>query len=233
MKSGAEDMQQQVGNRAVLLEIYQLLYDHYGPQHWWPGDSPFEVVLGAILTQAAAWTNVEKALANLKEADCFSLEALRDISQEHLATLLRPSGYFNAKAQKVKALINHVWEKYDGDLDTMLSQDMVELRQELLSIYGIGDETADDILVYAAGKPSFVIDSYTRRVVSRLGQAPEVDRYLAYQQVFHRALPADTALFNEFHALLDQHAKTTCKKTRPACESCCLNLLCPFPRIST
>ena len=226
-------MQQQVGNRVVLLEIYQLLYDHYGPQHWWPGDSPFEVVLGAILTQAAAWTNVEKALANLKEADCFSLEALRDISEEHLASLLRSSGYFNAKAHKVKALINHVWEKYDGDLDIMLSKDMVELRQELLSIYGIGEETADDIIVFAAGKPSFVIDSYTRRVVSRLGQAPEVDSYRAYQEVFHRALPADPALFNEFHALLDQHAKATCKKTQPACESCCLNLLCPFPRTST
>ena len=120
----------------------------------------------------------------------------------------------------MKALINHVWEKYDGDLDIMLSKDMAELRQELLSIYGIGEETADAIIVFAAGKPSFVIDSYTRRVVSRLGQAPEVDSYRAYQEVFHRALLADPALFNEFHALLDQHAKATCKKN-----SACLRKL--------
>ena len=213
-----------------MLEIYQHLFDRYGPQHWWPGESRFEVVLGAILTQAAAWTNVEKAIANLKAADCFSIEALRDVPEERLAELLRPSGYFNAKARKVKALVDHLWDNYDGDLDLLLSLDTSELRTELLSIYGIGDETADDIIVYAAGKPSFVIDSYTRRVISRLGLAPEVESYRAYQEVFHRALPADPVLFNEFHALLDQHAKETCKKTQPACESCCLKHRCPVPR---
>ena len=143
-----------------------------------------------------------------------------------LAELLRPSGYFNAKARKVKAFIEHLWEHYGGDLDAMLSKDAVELRTELLSIYGIGEETADDIVLYAAGHPSFVIDSYTRRIMQRLRVAPHRNTYADYQAVFHDGLPADAGLFNEYHALLDQHAKAACRK-EPLCSSCCLLDFCP------
>ena len=209
----------------VLMEVYRRLHRRYGPQHWWPADTPLEVILGAILTQAVAWTGVERALANLKAAGLVSLGGLRDCPQERLAELLRPSGYFNAKARKVKAFVHHVWDRYDGDLDALLSRDSRALRDELLSIHGIGDETADDILLYAAGRPSFVIDSYTRRIMGRMGISPQRGRYGDYQRVFHEGLPPDSTLFNEYHALLDRHAKQTCKKT-PLCEGCCLRDLC-------
>ena len=213
-------------NMAVLLDVYSRLYARYGPQHWWPGNSQLEVVLGAILTQSAAWTNVEKALANLRAAEALSVEALRRIDERELATLLRPSGYFNAKARKVKAFIDHLWDNYAGDLQSFLSKDIVELREELLSLYGIGEETADDIVLYAADKPSFVIDNYTRRILGRLRFSPESHTYQAYQQLFHQNLPADPAMYNEYHALLDRHAKLTCKK-EPQCKECCLLELCP------
>ena len=216
-----------------LLDIYGRLYSRYGPQHWWPGECRFEVVLGAILTQAAAWTSVEKAIANLKAADCFSIEALRDVPEERLAELLRPSGYFNAKARKLKAFANHVVNRYGGDLSAFLDQEQEPLREELLSIYGIGPETADDIILYAAGKPSFVIDSYTRRIVKRLGVLVQEkgDGYGAFQALFHDNLPHDAPLFNEYHALLDRHAKEACAKT-PRCEGCCLKDICATGRSS-
>ena len=216
---------------ARLMEIYHRLYERYGPQHWWPADSPLEVVLGAVLTQAAAWGNVEKALANLKVADLLSTRALRDIPEGELAVMLKPSGYFNAKARKVKVFINHLWDNYDGDLEALLSRDTLELREELLSIHGIGDETADDILLYAATKPSFVVDAYTRRILKRLGLAPDRESYQAHQGLFHRNLPEDVSLYNEYHALLDRHAKETCKK-EPLCQGCCLLELCPQGKLS-
>ena len=213
-------------DEATLLRIYRRLYQRYGPQHWWPGDSRLEIVLGAILTQRAAWTNVEKALSNLKTAGLLSIATLGSIPEAELATLLKPSGYFNAKARKVKAFISHLWDNYDGDLEAFLSRDATGLRVELLSIHGIGEETADDILLYAAVKPSFVIDSYTRRIFTRLGLAPGDQSYAAFQELFHRVLPADAALYNEYHALLDRHAKETCK-VQPLCRGCCLLELCP------
>ncbi len=231
---------------SVLLEIYRRLYQRYGPQRWWPGESSFEVILGAILTQAAAWANVEMALSNLKDAGCFSLEALRDVPEHELAALIRPSGYFNAKARKLKAFVNHIWDNYDGNLEAFLfrgtqaggthAEEVQALRRELLSIYGIGEETADDILVYAARKPSFVIDAYTRRILGRLGLAPGRETYQAYQELFHRALsgyspPEDMPHYNEYHALLDRHGKETCKK-RPLCQDCCLLELCSTGKAS-
>ncbi|MDA1128693.1 MAG: endonuclease [Chloroflexi bacterium] len=210
-----------------LMDIYQRFYDAYGPQHWWPGEGPFEIIAGAILTQSAAWTNVEMALANMRAAGCWSLEAVHQISDADLAQLVRPSGYFNAKARKLKSFAAHIAINYQGDLDRFLSQPTKPLRDELLSIHGIGDETADDIMVYAAHKPSFVIDTYTRRIMDRVGMTPEVVRskYLDYQALFHDNLPADTQLFNEFHALWDRHAKEACAKT-PRCEGCCLLEIC-------
>ena len=209
----------------VFLEMYRRLHARYGPQHWWPADTALEVILGAILTQAVAWTGVERALVNLKDAGLMSVHALRACSEERLAGLLRPSGYFNAKARKLKAFIDHLSDRHHGDLASLFSGDTGALREELLSIHGIGEETADDILLYAAGRPSFVIDSYTRRILGRMGLAPDGDRYGDYQRVFHEALPPEEPLFNEYHALLDRHAKDACRKV-PLCEGCCLLDLC-------
>lgn len=211
----------------LLPEVYRRLYAAYGPQGWWPADSAFEVVVGAILTQATAWVNVEKALAAMRDAGVWSLEAIVAMPLPELAAIIRSSGYYNAKARKLHAFAAHALGR--GGLEALLAQDTAALRAELLSIHGIGEETADDIMVYAAGKPSFVIDSYTRRIVDRMGLAP-VGRnpgYGAYQDLFHRNLPADAGLFNEFHALLDHHAKVTCRKTGPRCGGCALAGLCP------
>ena len=179
------------------MDIYRRLYRAYGPQGWWPGDGPFEVVLGAILTQAAAWTNVERALASLKAEDCWSLEAINRRPQEELAAIIRSSGYFNAKARKLKAFASHVLENYGGDLGAFLSRGHNKLREELLSIYGIGPETADDIVLYAAGQPSFVIDAYTRRIIDRLGlfETPLTGGYRAYQDLFQDNLEHGTVCF--------------------------------------
>jgi len=216
-----------------LNEIYRRLYRRYGPQGWWPGEGPLDVVIGAILTQAAAWTNVETAMRNLKEAGCWSLEAIHRLPVDDLAIIIHSSGYFNAKARKLKAFAAHVAGVYGGDLSAFLGQELDPLRVELLSIYGIGPETADDILLYAAGKPTFVIDTYTRRIVQRLGVIglETGDGYEAYQALFHDNLPHDALLFNEYHALLDRHAKEACAKT-PRCESCCLRDICATGRAS-
>ncbi|PKB80226.1 MAG: hypothetical protein BZY88_09300 [SAR202 cluster bacterium Io17-Chloro-G9] len=210
-----------------LQDVYRRLYQAYGPQGWWPGDGPLDVVVGAILTQAAAWTNVEMALDNLKANQCFSLAAINQKSQEDLAAIIRPSGYFNAKARKLKAFAHHIDRWYHGNLEGFLSQDLETLRSELLSIHGIGPETADDIVLYAAGKPSFVIDSYTRRILGRLGVMDGALKhgYAVCQALFHDNLPRDAVLFNEFHALLDRHAKVACAKT-PRCAGCCLLDVC-------
>jgi len=222
-----------------LMDVYHRLYAAYGPQGWWPGEGPFEVIVGAILTQSASWTNVEMALANMRAAGCWSLEAVHLLPEAELAQLVRPSGYFNAKARKLKAFAAHVAVNYPGDLDEnldrFLSKPTGPLRSELLSVHGIGEETADDIIVYAAGKPSFVIDTYTRRIMDRMGIAPAPEKtrpkYGDYQAVFHDNLshddnlPGDAQLFNEFHALWDRHAKEACAKT-PRCQGCCLRDIC-------
>ena len=211
----------------LLPEVYRRLYDAYGPQGWWPGDSPFEVIAGAILTQSTAWTNVEKALAAMKAARCWSFEAIVALPESELAAIIRPSGYYNAKARKLQAFATHILCR--GGLERLFTQDVASLRAELLSIHGIGEETADDIIVYAACKPSFVMDSYTRRIVDRMGLAPSLRNhsYGSYQAVFQGNLPSDTLLFNEFHALLDHHGKVTCVKRNPRCLGCCLFDLCP------
>ncbi|MBI4340043.1 MAG: endonuclease [Chloroflexi bacterium] len=212
---------------SVILGIYQRLYGAYGPQRWWPGaEDSWEVIVGAILTQNTAWANVDRALARLKAAQALAPSRIRELPQEELAQLIRSSGYFNTKARKLKAFAQHLGQRYGDDLAALLRQDPVALRRELLSIYGIGQETADDILLYAAGTPSFVIDAYTRRILGRLGIAPKGDAYDAFQAVFHANLPPDASLFNEYHALLDRHAKVACRKL-PLCQGCPLLDLCP------
>ncbi len=214
-------------NAELLMQVYHRLYRRYGPQGWWPGDGPLDVVIGAILTQSAAWTNVEKAIRNLKDADCWSLESIDMCPQEELASIIRPSGYFNAKARKLKAFARHVCHHYGGHLGAFFNQETAELRSELLSIHGIGPETADDILVYAAAKPSFVIDAYTKRIMDRMGliKSGKKTSYEECQSQFQGSLPAEAQLYNEYHALLDQHAKVACAKV-PRCPDCCLLDLC-------
>jgi len=224
-----------MGDKAVtgtLLDVYHRLLDRYGPQHWWPADSPFEVMIGAILTQSAAWANVEKAIHNLKARDALSINALRRLPVEELARLVYPSGYYNAKAGKIKALVQWLAERYEGDLDKLLALDVPLLRRDLLSVRGVGEETADSIILYAAGKPVFVIDAYTRRILRRLGLAPPTDSYAAFQDLFMQHLPHHEALFNEYHALLVRHGKEACKKA-PHCQQCCLASLCSAPEKST
>ncbi len=209
-----------------LLDIYDSLFARYGPQHWWPAETPLEVMVGAVLTQSAAWSNVERAIANLKSAGALSARAIRELPQEELARLVRPSGYFNLKARKLKALAEYLGRRFNDDLDAMAGEALDTLRRELLGVYGIGEETADDILLYAVGKPSFVVDAYTRRLFHRLGLAPARGPYAAYQSLFMDHLPASVALFNEYHALIVRHGKDVCKK-QPVCDGCFLLEVCP------
>ena len=211
----------------VLQDIYHQLMARYGPQHWWPAEEPFEVIVGAILTQSAAWSNVDKAIANLKSAKALSPKELRQLTTPELAALIYPSGYYNAKALKLKSFAHWLGEYYDDNLDKLFANDVGYLRQQLLSLHGIGQETADSIILYAANKPIFVIDSYTRRIISRIGLAPVGDSYNAYQALFMDNLPADAGLFNEYHALLVCLAKNVCRH-RPLCHQCCLNNICHF-----
>ena len=198
---------------------------HYGPQHWWPADSPFEVVVGAILTQSAAWVNVEKAIENLRAAGLLSPQGLLTVGLDELARLIYPAGYYNAKARKLKAFVEVLFDRHGGDLDALFGLPVPQLRQELRAIHGIGQETADSIILYAAEKPSFVIDAYTHRVFSRLGLEPAGDDYASWQGMFSEALPADVKLFKEYHALIDHHAKTVCRKV-PLCPDCSLPAIC-------
>ena len=198
----------------------------YGRQHWWPGDSWFEVMVGAVLTQAAAWGNVEKAISNLKAANALSPEAIRAIDEQELAKLVYPSGYYNAKARKLKALAQFVGREYNDDVEAMQKPDIGALREELLGVYGIGEETADDILLFALDKPAFIIDSYTKRLFTRLHLAPERGPYSTYRSLFTDNLPASAELFGEYHALIVSHGKSVCRK-RPMCEGCCLLEVCP------
>lgn len=210
-----------------LLSIYQRLMDSYGQQHWWPARGPFEVIVGAILTQSAAWNNVEMAIANLREAQALSPGALRELPLPELARLIHPSGYYNAKALKLKAFASWLGEGYKDDLERLFAQDIEPLRRELLSVHGIGPETADSIILYAAGKPVFVVDAYTRRIISRIGLTPASNSYDACQALFTEHLPNQVRLFNEYHALLVRLGKDVCRR-RPLCLCCCLNNLCLY-----
>jgi len=210
-----------------LINLYRRLLANFGPQHWWPAEEPLEVIVGAILTQSAAWGNVEKAIANLKAAEALSPGALRRLSRPKLAKLVHPCGYYNAKALKLKSFAFWLGNHYDDDLDRFFDNDTGDLRRQLLSIHGIGQETADSILLYAASKPIFVIDAYTRRIISCIGLTPEKDSYAAYQAFFMEHLPPDAELFNEYHALLVCLGKNVCRR-RPLCQQCCLSDICQF-----
>ena len=203
----------------TLLKIYQKMFEALGPRQWWPGETPFEVVIGAILTQNTNWSNVEKAIKNLKTAGKLSPEGIYGLSITELAKLIKPSGFFNVKAKRVKAFINWLFSKYEGNLSKMFAQDLQALRGELLSVKGIGPETADSILLYAGNMPTFVVDAYTHRIFSRHELIPEESTYDEMKSFFEENLPEDVQLFNEYHALLVNIGKTFCK-TKKVCEPC-------------
>lgn len=202
-----------------LLKIFKKLFSFYGPQYWWPGDSPFEIAVGAILTQNTNWGNVEKAIKNLKDAKVLSAKALYELPVQKLASLIRPAGYFNIKAKRLKSFIEFLVNDYSGSMKMMGKEDTESLRRKLLSINGIGPETADSILLYALDKPVFVVDAYTRRVLSRHGILDYNAPYDEYQRLFHQELDEDVPLFNEFHALFVRVGKDFCRP-KPECDGC-------------
>jgi endonuclease-3 related protein len=210
-----------------LYDIYARLYAHFGAQHWWPGDGAFEVIVGAILTQNTAWSNVEKAMANLKRARLLSPARMHQAPVARLARLIRPSGYFNIKAKKLRAFTRHLFTEHRGSLARLFRLDATTLREQLLAVYGIGPETADSIILYAARQPIFVIDAYTRRIGARLGLSHDSASYDALQRMFMEHLPHDEPLFNEYHALLVALGKNYCTKRAPRCIACPLCDVCP------
>ena len=209
-----------------LLFLCNRLADHFGPLHWWPADTPFEVVIGAFLTQNTAWRNVEQAIIALKQAIPLTPQALSDLQPERLEALIRPAGFFRQKAQRLQLFSNYLLEKHQGDLDAMLGGALPQVRQTLLSLKGIGPETADAILLYAAQRPSFVVDAYTRRLLKRFGILQGDESYAAIRDLFMTHLPHEADLFNEYHALIVEQCKTFCRKC-PLCESCPLRPQCP------
>lgn len=211
----------------VLHTYYDALYAAHGPQGWWPGRTRLEIILGAILTQNTAWVNVEAALRNLRQAGLLSYSALVAAKERDLQKHLRPSGYFRQKARKVKSFLDFVESKYGGSLDRMFERSTVELRHELLALHGIGPETADCILLYAAERPSFVIDAYTRRLLHRHGHATGREPYEELRRLFEKSLPLDAMLYNEYHALIVLTGKEFCKAREALCANCALRPYLP------
>jgi len=215
----------------LIMQIYYLLSKSFGPQGWWPVRASyfnkldtepdrFEICIGAILTQNTTWKNVEKSLETLRKNNLIDVNKLANIQEEKLAEFIRSSGYFNQKAKKLKLFAKYI--KNRGGLSLFFNQSITALRAELLEIWGIGPETADSIILYASEKPIFVIDAYTKRIMSRLGHKGD---YNSLQSYFHKSLESDAKLFNEFHALFVELAKRNCKKV-PVCKDCPLNKVC-------
>ncbi len=207
-----------------LLVIYERLFGAFGPQHWWPGDGPTEIIIGAILTQNTNWKNVEKAIANLRSAGLIDWRALLDVPVKELAEQIRPAGYYNVKARRLKHFVEWLWQRHGGRLDALKRQTWPSLREELLDIHGIGPETADSILLYALDQPTFVVDAYTRRLAGRHGLTPADASYDTLKALFEENLPRDRRLFNEYHALIVAVAKRHCR-SRASCAGCPLESL--------
>jgi endonuclease-3 related protein len=209
-----------------LIELYHKLLAAFGHRRWWPAQTRDEVIIGAILTQNVAWKNAKVAIDNLRKHNLLTLEAIHETSISEIATLIKPTRFYNQKAQKLKYFIDFLFYKYGGNLDALFSQDIGELRRELLNIKGLGEETADSILLYAGEKPVFVIDAYTKRIFSRLGLTGGEWSYHAYQQFFMERLVKDVKLYNDYHAQIVHLGQVYCKKHEPECMPCPLNELC-------
>jgi endonuclease-3 related protein len=212
---------------AILQEVYQRLFEAFGPQNWWPGETRFEMMVGAILVQNTSWKNVERAIAGLREADLLEPHALHAADDEELEERIRPAGYFRVKARRLRSLLDFLVRRYDASIDAMFRTPIDELRQQLLGIHGVGPETADSILLYAGSLPSFVVDAYTHRILSRHGWIDPESDYHQIQEYFQDRLPADAAMFNEYHALLVNLGKNYCKKQKPLCGNCPLKPMLP------
>lgn len=210
-----------------LMRYYELMSGALGPMRWWPARTPFEVIVGAILTQSTAWGNVELAIANLSEARLLTPAAMRRMRISRLAALIRPSGYFRQKAKKLKAFVEFLYAGYGGSLRRMFLTPTVELREKLLSVHGIGPETADSILLYAGNHPVFVVDAYTHRIFGRHGITDGKPEYEKVRALIEASIPLRTELFNEFHALIVNTGKNWCRKSVPRCEECPLRPLLP------
>lgn len=211
------------------FEIYTILKDHFGGVgSWWPKDSPFEVVIGAILTQQSTWTNVEKAIKNLKEEKILTPRDISYVPLNKLKYLIKPSGFFNQKAERLKGISEYLLRNYNGDISLLLSKDKVELREELLKLKGVGKETADSIILYAAEKNEFVVDSYTKRLYSRLGNVEEKIEYDDLKKYITTEIPEELTIYQEFHGLIVLLGKNLCKKKNPKCINCPLASKCSF-----
>ena len=206
-----------------LMAIYNKLYDFLGPQRWWPADSAFEVMVGAILTQNTSWDNVEKAIANLKKNKLLKAQRLYGLSDARLASLIRSAGYYNVKTQRLKNFLEFFIKDYEASHRKMARVNTLTLRERLLQVKGIGPETADSILLYALGKPVFVVDAYTKRIFARHKVVKDGEDYSVVQKMFMKGLPEDPVLFNEYHALLVRVGKEYCSKSKPKCASCPLS----------
>lgn len=204
----------------LFEEVYEKLLIDFGPQNWWPAESPFEVMVGAILTQNTNWSNVAKAINNLKNAGVLDYSVLMQMGQDDIAQMIRPSGYFNLKAKRLKNFLFMISEEYEGELQLFIEDDLQSARTNLLAVKGIGPETADSILLYACQQPIFVIDTYTHRVFSRHHMVDEETDYNTMQETFMEHLPAKVQLYNEYHALIVRVAATYCKKKNPLCDAC-------------
>jgi endonuclease-3 related protein len=211
----------------TLKEFYKTLYRAFGAQGWWPGRTRFEVIVGAILTQNTSWTNVEKAVKGLKRERLLTPARMHALSVRELARHIRPAGYFNIKAKRLKAFLNHLFDNYGGNLDRFLTRRTAGLRHELLTINGIGPETADSILLYAADRPVFVVDAYTKRVLVRHGLVYQDATYEDLQELFMENLARSTRVFNEYHALFVRVGKEFCRTKKPLCRACPLNIFLP------
>ncbi|MBW2467332.1 MAG: endonuclease III domain-containing protein [Deltaproteobacteria bacterium] len=213
-----------------VYEIYEILLAHFGPQEWWPGDTPFEIMVGAVLTQNTNWDNVSRAIDNLRKEDLLSFERLHGLPVELLAEKIRPAGYFNLKAARLKNLLNFINSEYSGSLGEMFADDTLSLREKILTVKGIGPETADSILLYAGNKPVFVVDAYTHRIFSRHDLVAPEDGYYEIQEYFKYSLPDNVDLFNEYHALIVRLGKEFCKKSKPQCVQCPLGKMDGFKK---
>ena len=210
-----------------MREYFDVLFAAYGPQHWWPSRTPFEVIVGAILTQNTSWTNVELAIENLRREKLLTPGAIGSVSAARLARLIRSSGYFRQKAKKLKAFVRFLRAEYRGSLAAMFRTPTPALREQLLGVHGIGPETADSILLYAGGHPVFVVDAYARRILERHNLAEPKHSYEDLRRLFERSLSADAALYNEFHALIVHTGKHYCRAREPRCSECALKHLLP------
>jgi len=209
--------------RKLLLSMYDILLKAFGPRGWWPADTEFEVIIGAILTQNTSWKNVKKAIDRLKKEDLLSPHALLKLKEDELADIIRASGYYNQKAKKIKNFLKFLSDNYSLSLEKMEKEDIIPLRNKLLSIRGIGPETADSIILYAFNKPIFVVDAYTYRIFSRHGLIPQESNYDEIQSLFMDNLEPDVELFKEFHALIVYTGNLCCSKSKPKCNKCPLN----------